>query len=277
VIGCFAAASATRWQQQNTRKEIFMKKLIVILVLFSLAFSDLAQQSAYALNFQRNFGFSSGSKVRGRFTMSVVGKLEDVKQVSFRIDGQEIAVVSEAPFRHQMHTDDFGMGWHELSAEVTLLDGSLQVTPTRRFDFVSPDDEFGEVGRIIIPLGGGVLLLTLLGIGSQFLFMRNRPRLAPGTARNYGFKGGTICKRCNRPFSIHFWALNLVMWVLDRCDYCGHWGLVQRRSIDELRAAEAAEKIAFSESGGSIPAGQAVLTPEEQLRRQLDDSRYTDH
>lgn len=254
-----------------------MKKLIVFLVLFSLAFTGLAQQSDYKLNFKRDFGYGSGSQVRGKFSLSVVGNLENVEQVSYRIDGQEIALVSAAPFRFSFQTDTYGIGWHELSAEITLAGGSLAATPVRRFEFVSQEDEMAGVSKIIIPIGGLALLITLLGVGGQFLSLRGKNSLlAPGTARNYGLRGGTICKRCNRPFPIHWWAMNLALWRLDRCDYCGHVALVQRCPTDVLRAAEAAEKEAFREGSGSIPAGPALLSPEEQLRRQLDESRYTD-
>ena len=197
-----------------------MKKLIFLLVLFSLAFTGLALQDGYSLHFKRDFGYGSGSQVRGKFSVSVVGNLENVKQVSYRIDGQEIALVSAAPFRFSFQTDTYGIGWHDLSAEVTLAGGSLATTPARRFEFVSQEEESAGVAKIIIPIGGVALLITLLGVGGQFISLRGKnSRLAPGTARNYGLRGGTICKRCNRPFPIHFWAINLALWRLDHCDY----------------------------------------------------------
>lgn len=252
--------------------------LIFSLLVFVLgaAFAPPAQDSDYRINFNRNFGFSSGSKVRGTFTVSVVGPMENVTQVRYLIDGQEMAVVTEAPFRFKFQTDDYGFGWHELSAEVTLANGAVQTAPARRFQFVEQAEEFGEIGRIMIPLGGGILLITLLGIGGQFLFMRGRSQLAPGTERNYGLLGGTICKRCNRPFSISIFAINLGAARLARCPFCGYTGLVRRQPLEALRAAEAAEKESFRETGGSVAAGQPTLTPEEQLRRQLDNTKYTD-
>jgi hypothetical protein len=206
----------------------------------------------------------------------VVGDLENVTQVSYHIDGREFALVDASPFKYSFNTGEFALGQHELSAVLTLKDGTTQETPVRRFEFVSEDVEMGVVSKIIIPLGGVVLLITLIGIGSQFLMLRGGGKnVAPGTARNYGIKGGAICKRCGRPFSIHFWSANLGPWKLDRCDNCGHTGLVMRAPLDALRAAEAAEKETFSDSSGAIPAGQTPLSAEDELRRQLDDTKYT--
>ena len=252
-----------------------MKKIIAILMFFSLAFTGLAQQDGYRLNFHRDFGFSSGSQVRGKFTVSVVGDLQNVTQVSYRMDGKEFALVTTSPFKYSFNTSEHALGLHELSAVLTLKDATTQETPARRFEFVDQDAEMESVSKIILPLGGGVLLITLLGMGAQFLMLRGGKQIAPGTARNYGFKGGAICTRCGRPFSIHFWSANLGPWKLDRCDNCGKVGLVTRAPLEALRAAEAAEKAAFKESTGAIPAGQATLSSEELQRRQLDDTKYS--
>ena len=124
--------------------------------------------------------------------------------------------------------------------------------------------------NILVPVFGGVIVLMIIGAGSQFFVFRNKrlQRVTPGTARNYGIKGGTICKRCGRPYSIHFWSINLAVGALDRCEHCGHWAVVRSRPQAELRAAEQAEL-----QDQSIPVAQP-LSPEEELRRQLDESRY---
>jgi len=57
----------------------------------------------------------------------------------------------------------------------------------------------------------------------------------------------------------------------DRCPYCGKWSLVRHASIETLRAAEAAE---LAEARGTVEF--STETQEEELRKQLDDSRYRD-
>ena len=54
---------------------------------------------------------------------------------------------------------------------------------------------------------------------------------------------------------------------LDRCPYCGRWGFLRRRSLEELRAAEAAEL-------DGVQGFEPEISEEEKLRKELDDSRY---
>jgi hypothetical protein len=63
--------------------------------------------------------------------------------------------------------------------------------------------------------------------------------------------------------------LNLGTHKFDRCPYCGKWSLVRRSSKEELDAAEAAE-IEAAQAGAFTPE----VSEEDQLRQQLDDSRY---
>ena len=263
--------------------------LLLTLVLLALAVGPVfAQESEYRVNVSRNFGYSSGSEIRGTFTIALVGPLEPVQSVTFTVDGQEMTTVTAAPYSFKYKTDDYGFGWHEYAALVTLKDGTTVTTAARRFLHVSQEEEFASVQKIIFPLVGGVLLITLLGVGGQFLFMRQRGNpITPGEARNYGWRGGTICKRCNRPFAIHLFSPHFGPFTLDRCDHCGKVAMVTRYPTDVLRAAEQAEKEAFKNAessigfrnlakAGTIAAGDlaAPESEEDRLRRQLDDSRY---
>lgn len=251
--------------------------LSVILVITCLA--ALAQPAAaqdqdeeFRVNVRRNFGLSSGSQIRGTFTVSISGPEDQIERVTFLIDGEEMAQVDAAPFNYKFQTDNYGFGWHEISALVITRDGRELRPTARRFEFVSPEAEMEVIRRILVPLGVGVVALMAVGVVIQFLVLRNTPasKLAPGAPRKYGLKGGAICPRCGRPYPIHWWSTNLGVRYFDRCDFCGKWALVRSMSPSALRAAEQAE-LESAQMAEAAPA----LDPEEEMRRRLDESRYT--
>jgi hypothetical protein len=54
---------------------------------------------------------------------------------------------------------------------------------------------------------------------------------------------------------------------LERCPYCNKWSIVPAASLAALKAAEAAE---LESAKPEVPE----LSPEEKLRRQIEESRY---
>jgi hypothetical protein len=141
-----------------------------------------------------------------------------------------------------------------------------------RVEFVSAEESGKAAFKIIVPvliLVFGVMLISLAGpylIGGGKLV-----HLPLGEPRNYGPRGGAICPKCQRPFKVRLLAFNLLFYKLDRCPYCGKWGLQRLRSLLELRAAEAAEL-------EMAKPGEAASQPSEadKLRKDLDDSRFQD-
>src|SRR5436305_14937678 len=116
-------------------------------------------------------------------------------------------------------------------------------------------------------LGAVILLFLIIRVGPM-LFARNRPRrVVPlGTERNYGLAGGTICPHCHRPFALSLVGLKIGLGTkLVRCEFCGHWSLVRRRSIEELRAAAAAEL------AEAQPQAAAARKPEAEKTQALQD------
>jgi hypothetical protein len=254
---------------KNNRKFFFVF-LLVGLVL-SLAVLP-AQAQSYSIHMTRNFGYGGGVNIRGTFTISLTGDESQVEKVSFLIDGSSIAVVEEAPFNFQFHTDDYGFGMHLLTAEYTLVDGTTALTPSIQYNFVSPDEEKSQVTSIFLWLGGAIVVaLLVVGLVQGVLLKGKRQNHVPGEPRNYGMLGGTVCPKCGRPFPRHFWGIKLVVGRLDRCDNCGKWSMTHRASADELAAAEAAEM-------RDVRADQQVTEGTVEPKRQdsLDDSRYMD-
>jgi len=233
----------------------------------------IAQEAEYRLDVNRDFGYGNGSDIRGNFSLRIYGPIDTIRTVIYQMDGQEIGQVNEAPFVFRFVTSDYPDGWHELSAVIVTTDGRQITTPPVRLNFVSSAQQADAMKRIF---GFTIILLVILGAigaGSQFLATRGAKPTTPGAPRKYGLLGGTICPRCNRPFPIHIWSINLVGGRLDRCENCGKWTFVQRRHPDELAAAERAELAAAKAEENALP-GAVEETEEEKLRRLLDESRY---
>ncbi len=247
--------------------------LLAALLLAFVSGSVLAQSAEFKLNVQRTFGFSSGSQIKGNFALSIVGPTDTIQSVTYQLDGQLMATIDQPDFKFNFRTEDYPTGWHDLSAVVLTQDQRSVTTAVRRFQFVTSAEESAATRNILVPLISGIVILMLLGVGVQMLFLRGKHSTLPlGAPRNYGIWGGAICSRCKRPFSIHVWAVNTGFSKLDRCDYCGKWAMVKRRSLDELRAAERAE-LAEAQTG-AVP--ESAEQAEETLRRKLDESRYID-
>jgi DNA-directed RNA polymerase subunit RPC12/RpoP len=224
------------------------------------------------LSLSRDWGYSSGTgRIQGRFSMKVNAPTS-VTRVVFLIDGQVVGEDTEPPFKFQFHTADYALGVHVLSAIGYTTDGrQLQSNEIRR-QFVTAEESWKSAIEILVPVMGITFAILLLAFVFPVLVGRGKKiALPPGTRRTYGWLGGTICPKCGRPFSLHFWSLNMGLKRLDRCPYCGNWSLVRARSLQELRAAEEAE-LASTQTPGQTTAASA----EERLRQELEDSRYQD-
>lgn len=254
----------------------FVQSMLTAIILLSLLVSHqpaLAQEpEELILSLRRNFGYSSGTgRIQGNFTASASGP-ENLSQVVFLIDGQEMGVVTQSPFEIKFDTDNFDLGVHTLSAIGYTADGQeLQSTGQRR-EFVPAEEGWQTAGKIAIPIFGVVFLIMLLSFVLPMVLGRGKRSSVPlGAPRSYGMLGGAICPKCGRPFGMHIWGFNLVAGKFDRCPHCGRWSLVNRASTSALHAAEAAEL----EGTGTEPSAPAVSS-EEEIRKELDDSRYQD-
>ena len=238
--------------------------------IFSSA--SAVQTEEVRLNVQRRFGYSSGSQIRGTIALDIVGS-GSFLSVKYAIDGQIIAEVTQSPFTVTFQTTDYSDGWHDLSAIVQTADNRTLKTAPRRFEFLSAAAEGQAMTGIIIPLLGFVALITLGGVLAQVLWMQKKGvnRLPLGSPRKYGLMGGTICPKCQRPFSRHWWGLNMVVGKLDRCDYCGKWSVTRRLSSQELARAEA-DELTMMQQGNNIQ-GKSQLDKE---KARIDDSKFSD-
>jgi hypothetical protein len=241
-----------------------------ILLVFGwvLVGSAGAQGDELRLSLRRDFGYGGpGNQIQGLFTASVSG-VSNISSVSFELDGKEMASVSQPPFKYQFNTDGYPNGVHVLSAIAYTSDGRTLKSNTITADFISAKASQQATQHIMIPLLALVgLIIVLSTVGPLVLSGRKKRHFEPGEPRNYGAAGGTICPKCGRPFALSFLSLHLWSRKLERCPYCGKWGLVSRATPEALAAAEAAEVEA------SKPV-VAELSPEEKLRRQIEESKY---
>jgi hypothetical protein len=247
-------------------------RIVWLCALCALCGSSIAsaQSDELTLYVRRNFGYGGGSRIQGSFRMEVEGPA-DLAAVTFKVDEAVVATVTAPPFRVDFETGDYGLGWHDLTATAITRDGRTLTSNTRRFEFVSAEEGWRVGGQIAGMVFGGVAVIFVFVMALQLFIARRAGPVPLGARRNYGWLGGAVCPKCGRPFPLHIWSLNAVGGKFDRCDHCGKWSLVRRATPQALAAAEAAE---VAPGGASIPITQP--SPEERLRKQLDDTRFTD-
>lgn len=252
------------------KKSILLGILISgLLLISSLPSSVQAQTPApYTIRLNRDFGYGAGSNVRGTFSLRISGDQETIKEVTYLIDNQVIHTTSEEPFKFQFNTDDYGFGWHDLSAEILTTNSEVISLNPIRYNFVTPEEESSGIKNILIPIG--VVILIAFGISGLIQFLSKPKELAGGgQPRNYGVLGGVICPKCGYPYPRHFWGLNLGLGKLDRCESCGKWAVTTRATPDQLAAAEAS----FAARDESPVQVQPVKDNSEDS---LDNSKYID-
>lgn len=110
-----------------------------------------------------------------------------------------------------------------------------------------------ELLRSLIP--AGVILIVVV----VMVIFRSRS--------GGGMAGMAVCRKCGRAFPRPFIAPNLFMGKLVRCPYCGTMAVLPAASQAELDAARARER-------GPEQAGTPALSPEEELRRRIEQSKY---
>ncbi len=250
-------------------KKTFFSMLLAVILLLAMVLPAAAQANEeYQLKVNRMVGSEFGNQITGTYKLTLSGDLSAVQSVEFRIDGQAIGTDNESPFSLVFDTSAYDSGAHRLSAAVSTSDGRTLETAARTFDFMSGSESGAMLGKVLLPILGIVVLMMLV----QFAMARKQPltHIAPGTPREYGLKGGAICSHCGRPFAIHMWAMNLLPTLrLDRCDFCGKWGVQHTVSLRELRAAEQRE-IAQSRPEAPIPEKSEA----EKMKEMVEKTRY---
>lgn len=254
-----------------------MKIKIISVVIFCFGLiigvtqSGYAQDDSYTVHVRRDFGYGMGSDIQGTFSIRLLGEEEDVSNVTFYVDDSVLGNVTEKPFSIQFKTEQFEPGLHRLYAEVLLDNGNIIRTDAVQYKFLSQKESTQQIRDVLIWVGGAILGTMVIVSLVQSILINKAGKSAhqPGTPRNYGVLGGTICRKCGRPFPRHIWGMNLVIGRLDRCDNCGKWVMTTRATPKALRLAEEAEMEALEED-------QTAMEIEENEEDRLEETKYFD-
>jgi hypothetical protein len=248
-----------------------MKKtqvLLLAVVLFCLAAAipALAQSDQLTLSLRRDFGYGGFSgDIQGTFTLTANGPAGLVK-VEFFLDDQKLGEAISAPFKLQFVTDNYPAGPHTFSALGATADGKQLASNKLGATFLSASESSGSMLRIVGPILAVVFGAIAITAVISLVTGRKLKTLPPGTRRNYTLGGG-ICPKCGRPVAYSLFSINLVGGKLMPCPYCAKWSLFRRASLEKLRAAEDAE---LKAEKPQVPGE----SPEEKLRKELEDSKY---
>jgi hypothetical protein len=235
--------------------------------MLALIFIPVTAQSndeSLPLTVERDFGFSLGGRIQGKFTLKVEGP-ENLTHVEFLIDDVMVSTDRERPFRYSFNTGEYDLGVHHISAVgYTSLEEVLR-SPVRRYEFVSVEEGLRGAAGIVIPILIGTVALVVIAAVGPLLMGRKRGRPRIG---EYGPAGGAVCSRCELPFGRRVLSPNLLIGKLERCPHCGKWAIVRRASREALEKAEG--RWIDDEARGGLD----VESEEDKLRRMIEDSRF---
>ncbi|MBT3388862.1 MAG: Ig-like domain-containing protein [Chloroflexi bacterium] len=239
-----------------------IRSLLCVLLVFPFSILAQAENEPLVVSLSKDFGYAAGGEIQGSFSLKVRSP-EGLARVEYYLDGELIASLSEAPFRYEFNTADFELREHTFFASGYFVDGrQIQSSEFSRM-FISAEQSWKKVGKILVPLLVGVALLTLLGSGGSVLLGRKKVfKLG-----EYGIAGGVICPRCAFPYARNLWAPNMLVGKLQRCPHCGKWAIVPRASTSILAAAE--ERFRVLGNSEIAPAND-----DAEYRKMIDDSRF---
>jgi len=252
------------------KKIKFILYLLLVLVLMVPSTTARAQEDSpvITLTLTKDMGYGGfGGDIQGTFSMKASGPNELV-EVQFFIDNTLIGTDSEAPFRIQFHTDNFNPGIHSFRAVGILADGSELHSNQFSRNFLSGESAAEVTITLVVTILAAVLGISLIGVIGPMLLRKKGKQRPIG---EYSAAGGTICPRCELPYSRHVISPNIIVGKLERCPHCGKISVVGRASQEELVQAE--QRLQADSQEGIMDLQH---DEEESLRRALEESRFDD-
>lgn len=247
---------------KNSQRFIYLLTLLILLLPVSVN----AQESQPDLNLYliRNFGYGGLGKIQGNFTLKIRDPLAELDKVEFYLDDELIATISQEPYEYKFHTSSYPDGEHVFSAVGTLIDGTTLESNRITKTLLSSGQAWSETEGLIVPLLLFVAGLTVLGMVIPVLLSRKKDFVLG----KYGPAGGTVCPRCDLPFSRFFLSPNLLAGKLVRCPHCGKISIRARASQDQIQEAEKKYK--------NEEPSRVKEMDDQGYQKLLDESRFED-
>jgi hypothetical protein len=241
----------------------FLAAFLLNLFVFITAF---AQTESLTLKISRDWGYGGlNGDIQGLFSMRLTGPV-DLARVEYFIDDTKIGEVTQPPFTLQFNTDNYALGDHQLHVIGYSNTGQIYHSNIITANFVPKQSS----AKVLLPVMGLILVAILLSALVPFFSGRAKHASIPmGAERHYGVGGGGICPNCHRPFALPMFSVHLGFSKLAICPFCRKLSLVRVESINKLREAEKAEL-------ESAKTEEPSKRHEEEVRKDLDDSRYQD-
>jgi len=248
------------------RKLKFFSLLLILLIGLAAGFKTASAQddSPYTIKLRRDWGYGSGMDIQGKMSLSLNGDESQIDTVTFYLDEQVMAELSQEPFKLSFSTDDYPSGVHNLSAKVSTKAGeSFDVKPLM-VNFLSSSEAGEKTTKLLVIVGalvGGSMLLSYL--------ISSRQKDQPGKA-SAGIHGLAVCNQCGQTFPRSFFGMNMVIGKFERCPHCGKWQITRRASDFEIALADGTYVPDFDEDEQEA---EATTKP---AKDELDESRYID-
>jgi len=141
-----------------------------------------AESMSLKLSLHKVRGTDLLGRVAGSFRVALQAP-EDVRAVTFYLDGQPVARVTSYPFVFQFDTRDFAKGQHRIAAVAHLANGSVTTSNTLSLDFRSRgwslavrQSMFLYAGLLVaLSVTGALLLHRLLRLQPRLILLAERP------------------------------------------------------------------------------------------------------
>ncbi len=237
---------------------------VFVLIMISAVSVFAQEDTAVQLRLSRDWGFGMGGNIEGTFSYRVTAP-DNVVRVEYLMDDAVIATGTETPFRYQFNTEDYPDGSHTMQAIGYTADGQALPSNSITRNFLAPN----VASQATIWLVGGILAVIAVGWLLTY-FVGTRGKSAKEKAVS-GAHGTAVCPNCSKPFARHLFAPNLGATKFDRCPHCHKWNMVGRASQAEIDAA-----LEILHGSKDDTAVSPTTSPEDDLRNQLDDSRFED-
>ncbi|MCD4801362.1 MAG: hypothetical protein K8R16_00320 [Anaerolineales bacterium] len=247
---------------KNNQRFFYLMTLLILLLPASVN----AQESQPDLNLYliRNFGYGGIGEIQGNFTLKIRDPLAELDKIEFYLDEELIATILQEPYEYKFHTSSYPEGEHTLIAVGTLVDGTPLKSNRITKVFLSSGQAWSETEGLIVPVLLFAAGITILGLVIPVLLSRKKDFVLG----KYGPAGGTVCPRCDLPFSRFFLSPNLLVGKLVRCPHCGKISIQARASQDQLQEAEKKYK--------NEEPSKVKEMDDQGYQKMLDESRFED-